>query len=453
MSVPDMAVTDIAEIEDARHRSRERYRRAVGGVVSALAGRSVSLAVSIATIPITLPYLGPERFGMWMTINSLVALASFADLGMGLALMNTVAAAHGRGDTQGQRASFTNAIATSLVIACVLGAVFLGAEGFVSWPQLLNVSGAGATGEARTSVLVIVAVFLVGLPLGLANSVWNGLQRTYVPNLSVALGAAVGLLGVIFSVKLGFGVPALVAAVSGGPLLASAVTFALLHAFRADIRPRIDLLSKLEAARLVAAGMSFVLLQLAIAVATSSDPLVLTRVIGHQAVAQYWVVSRLYAVPFGISVALISVLWPAFREAGSRGDHAWVSRAFMRVVGASIAVVVPFSVVAVFVGPAVVSFITAGRIALDGSLFVAFGASTLAWTLANSLSVLLNSVAVVWPQVLSWGLMAVANISLGVALASRIGTSGVVWASAITVGAMVVPLVFLARRNGVFSAA
>jgi O-antigen/teichoic acid export membrane protein len=317
----------------------------------------------------------------------------------------------------------------------------------------LNVSGAAATGEVRPSVLVIVFVFLVGLPLGLADSVWNGLQRTYVPNLSAALGAGVGLLGVIFSVKFGFGVPALVAAVSGGPLFASAVTFALLHAFRSDIRPNLAFLSKPEAARLVGAGTSFFLLQLALAVATSSDPLVLTRVIGPQAVAQYWVVSRLYAVPFGISVALISVLWPAFREAGSRGDHAWVLRAFKLVVGASIAIVVPFSMAAVFVGPAVVSFITSGRLALDTSLFVAFGASTLAWMLANSLSVLLNSRAVVRPQVLSWGLMAAANISLGVALASRIGTSGVVWANAITFGAMVVPLLFLARRNGIFGGA
>jgi O-antigen/teichoic acid export membrane protein len=447
-----MTVNDSVKIEDPRHRSRERYRRGAGGVVSALVGRSVSLAVSIVTIPITLPYLGLERFGIWMTINSLVALASFADLGMGLALMNAVAAAHGRGDTQGQRASFTNAIAISLVIACVLGALFLGAQGLVDWQRLLNISSAGATGEVRTSVLVIMAVFLVGLPLGLANSVWNGLQRTYVPNLSVALGAGVALLGVIFSVKLGFGIPALVAAVSGGPLFASAVTFALLRAFRTDIRPRIALLSKPEAARLVGAGMSFFMLQLALAVATSSDPLVLTRVIGPQAVAQYWVVSRLYAVPFGISVALISVSWPAFREAGSRGDHAWVLRAFKLVVGASVAIVIPFSIAAVFIGPAVVSFITAGRIALDASLFVAFGASTLAWTLANSLSVLLSSRAVVWPQVLSWGLMAVANISLGVALASRIGTSGVVWANAITFGAMVVPLVLLAKRNAVFSA-
>ena len=52
----------------------------------------------LIAVPLTLHYLGTERYGMWMTISSIVAMMGFADLGMGLGLMNAISEAHGQED-------------------------------------------------------------------------------------------------------------------------------------------------------------------------------------------------------------------------------------------------------------------------------------------------------------------------------------------------------------------
>ena len=89
----------------AEARGRERYRRAGLTAATALGGRGVTVILSLATVPLALGYLGPERFGIWLTISSVIALLALTDLGIGNGLLNAVTQAMARGDiprAQGQ---------------------------------------------------------------------------------------------------------------------------------------------------------------------------------------------------------------------------------------------------------------------------------------------------------------------------------------------------------------
>src|SRR5436190_24204717 len=82
----------------AEGRSMERYRRAALATFAAFGARGIQILTSIVTVPLTLHYLGLERYGMWMTISSTIAMFTFADLGIGNGLLNAIADAHGRRD-------------------------------------------------------------------------------------------------------------------------------------------------------------------------------------------------------------------------------------------------------------------------------------------------------------------------------------------------------------------
>ncbi len=45
--------------------------------------RLLAAALAIVTVPLTIGYLGSERYGLWITISSVVAMINFADLGIG----------------------------------------------------------------------------------------------------------------------------------------------------------------------------------------------------------------------------------------------------------------------------------------------------------------------------------------------------------------------------------
>jgi len=74
-------------------RSRERYRKVLlSAVTGPMTGASGLLAFLI-TVPLTVHYLGPERYGAWMSLSSLMAFLRFSDLGLGNGLVGAVSQA------------------------------------------------------------------------------------------------------------------------------------------------------------------------------------------------------------------------------------------------------------------------------------------------------------------------------------------------------------------------
>ena len=68
----------------------------VSGAVSAFVARVLTLLVGIALVPLTLRYLGSERYGIWMTISATLALLNFVDFGLEDSLTNALGGAYGR---------------------------------------------------------------------------------------------------------------------------------------------------------------------------------------------------------------------------------------------------------------------------------------------------------------------------------------------------------------------
>ena len=83
---------------DDHKRGQDRVRRAIhtGGI--SVFARVAQISTSLITVPLALKYLGNERFGLWMAVSSVLAMASFADLGVGNGVLNTVTTAYGKDD-------------------------------------------------------------------------------------------------------------------------------------------------------------------------------------------------------------------------------------------------------------------------------------------------------------------------------------------------------------------
>src|SRR2546423_1279703 len=63
--------------------SHERHRRIALSAFAGFGAKGVSMATTLITVPLTLRYLGPERYGVWMTMSSVMMMMVFADLGLG----------------------------------------------------------------------------------------------------------------------------------------------------------------------------------------------------------------------------------------------------------------------------------------------------------------------------------------------------------------------------------
>jgi len=72
-----------------------RTKRVQATALAAIGTKVVALLTAIVSIRLTLPYLGAERYGMWMTVVSAAAMLSFSDLGMSSTVTTFIASASG----------------------------------------------------------------------------------------------------------------------------------------------------------------------------------------------------------------------------------------------------------------------------------------------------------------------------------------------------------------------
>ena len=178
---------------DAGQRGAGRNRRAAITGGTAVLARAVQVATSLITIPLTIHYLGNERFGLWMTISSVLAMANFADFGIGNGVLNSVADAFGKNDFDRIRAAISSGFAVLGAVGLLLLALFASSFAWVSWAEVFRVTSAQARAEAAPALMVFAFCFTLNIPLDLVQRAQLGLQQGFRMNLWQVCGSLAGL--------------------------------------------------------------------------------------------------------------------------------------------------------------------------------------------------------------------------------------------------------------------
>jgi O-antigen/teichoic acid export membrane protein len=410
--------------------SFRRYRGIILGGGFAVLSKLISVVTVALSVPLTLKYLGSERYGMWMTISSLFAVLSFADLGIGNGLVSALAS------SQGQRASETmvRLISSSFFMLVGLGLgvilVFMGSFPFVPWGSVFGVTSARAVAEAGPSVLAFIVFFAIGLPLTLVQRVQMGLQESWLASLWQSGGSVISLIGVLVAAHLEASVVWLVVAMNGGSVFASILNAIVEFGFRKpDLHPRWSNYDRSVVRGLLATGGIFVGLQLCVVIGTASDPFVIAQIFGASAVGPYSVACKLYQtlLVFGL---FIYPLWPALGEALGRKDYAWARIALHRAIVLSVAVGSVLAAGFVLFGRAVIEVWLGGKIVPDMLVIGGFAACILMSAYGAPITSLLNNKEFLPLQLKMYATASIAALALKIVLSHWIGPSGVVWAAA-----------------------
>jgi O-antigen/teichoic acid export membrane protein len=413
-------------------RSKERYRRAALTTIASATARGIAILTSLISVPLSLRYLGSERFGLWMTIVSLALLLQFADFGMGNGLLNAVSEANGKQDPDGARKYVASGFFMLLGIAIFLSVIFAMAYRLVPWPRVFNVSSGLATREAGPATAVFAACILLNLPLDVVQRVQMGYQEGFATNLWQVGGSLMGLAGLLLVIHFQGGLPWLVAATSGGPLVAVSLNWITQFGWSKPwLFPKWAHFDTLAARKVLGTGILFVVLQLAAAVAYASDNIVLAQVRGSEAVTQYAVPMRMFSVLGTIAAFSFAPLWPAYGEAIARGDIGWVVRTLVRSLQLTLLICGIPAVCLVMLGRNIVHIWVGPLIQPSFFLLLGMGIWAVLGGLGSALAMFLNGANILKFQVVCAVLMASAALVLKILLAGRWGGPGVIWGTVI----------------------
>jgi O-antigen/teichoic acid export membrane protein len=415
-------------------RSQERIRRALWTAIALSLAKAINTLTLLAIVPLVLGYLGSERFGLWMTLTAAVAFLGVADLGVGNSVLNLVSESNGRDDSAAIRKCVTNAFLLLAGIAGVTAILFVVVFNLVNWAEVFGASTSLARQETGPSVAVLVGCFLVNLPLSIVPRIQMGLQEGYrnsvwqaVSNLSVLAALAV-------LVCIQVGLAWLVLAIAAGPIIENGLTaLDLLVVRRRWLLPSLRLADASLALRIMQLGIMFVFLQLANVTTYYADNLIIARVLGPEAVTDFAVPARLFALVPAILYMFLSPLWPAYAEASTRGDYAWVKATLGRSIITTVCLCTISALVLVASGELLLRIWTGSKVPYSFSLMIAMGVSTTILALVTAIALYLNAINKMRLQVILALMAAVVASVLKVTFVNLIGLPGIAWGNALAI--------------------
>jgi O-antigen/teichoic acid export membrane protein len=345
-------------------RAASRRRRIFGAVGTAVVGRGSVFLVNAISVPLTVRYLGPEEYGLWVTISMTIAMLVVLDVGIASTLTNLISEAYAHDDPESAGRYFATAFWMTAIVA-----VGLGVAGWLLWPHidfayLLNLKSSRLTQEVSRATMAAGVLFLCGLPAGLAARALAGYQELHFANLFSAGGNVLALGAIVLVVTLHGSLAMLVGAYAGAILVGSVACLVWVCVVRKPwLMPWPRRVELNLTGRIFTSGGQFFVMQLAGLVVFNSDNLVISHFLSAAQVTPYNVTWRLVNYMTAGQVLLFPALWPAYSEAWARGDLGWIRSAYRRLRrftgltlagGAAVLLVFGRSMIRLWAGPAAV---------------------------------------------------------------------------------------------------
>jgi O-antigen/teichoic acid export membrane protein len=435
--------------------ARERHRRIALATIASGMAKGVSVLTGLIIVPMTLHYLGEERYAMWVMISSLFMTMTAADFGIGTGVLNLVAAASGKDDRVLIKKYVSSGFFMLLAMGVVLGGIMLACCAIFPMSSLFNVTSEIARREANWAVVVVALVLGLGLPVMVVLRFQEGLQEGFYTYLAQMGGNVLALGFALSAIKLELGLPWLVLSLLGGPFLANLGAFFL--QFFISKRWACPAWSKFQGETtrglLKTGGLFFLINMMTLIGMQAMDPFVISHVLGPvegaKQVAAYSVVQKLSQIAF-LYWALVQALWPAYAEAIARQDFTWVRKTILRSIRLSLVLGSCIGLFLALCGNWLIRF-WVGRVLTPSEcrpLLLSFAVFTGVFSVAGTISVVINGAHWLREQLLCLLVTTPVAFLLKIILCRLWGASGVVWASTLAYAVcFIAPLWVLIRRR------
>ena len=384
----------------AKGRSDERYRVAVLSTLSNILSKGVGILVMALSVALTLPYLGAERFGVWMTIASFTGMLAFLDLGVGNALTNKVAEIATKNNKVLLSATISGGLGCLFILSCVISIGLVELVKILPWEILIKINDQGGYIEFRESAIVFAVLFGFYIFSSGLQRIFAGLQRSFESHLLSAFGSIIGLIALLVAVQNEAGIPILLVATFGVQIIASMFLLPLLNyrnQFRlAGIKKNI---SK-EYRHVMHIGGLFFILQLGVMIGWGSDALLVSSILGAKEVAVFVIVQRLFQVATQPMGMLNAPLWAAYADAHVRGEKDFIKKTFKRSIIFTLIYTVSIVTILTIFGGAIVNLWTGGAVTTPFNLLFVYGIWAILEALGSALAMLLSGCGIMRAQVM-----------------------------------------------------
>ena len=322
-------IKSIQEHLNKDHRSKEAL---VNIGLSGLS-RVVTIIAHLLIVSLTIHYLDKERYGIWLTLSSIIGWITFFDLGLSNGFRNRFAESKALGNLALAKQYLST---TYFVLSAIVASVFAIAiivNCFINWSDVLKVSS-----SYRDELNFVFAVVLTFTSINMIANIFISFlaaeQKIGLASVIQAVGQVLSVLSIYILSKTTTGsLSHLALFFSGIPCIV--VLFISVIAFRFSrykiYRPSYKEVNVSLIKSICNIGIQFFIINICMIFIFEIVNIVISRELGAQYVSVYNISNKYFNVVYMTVIAIISPFWSAFTDAYTKKDFQWMKKVYSKL--------------------------------------------------------------------------------------------------------------------------
>lgn len=303
-----------------------RSKEAFKNIVLSLVAKSISLICSLLVVPMTINYISPSQYGVWLALSSIIGWISFFDLGLGNGFRNRFAEAKANGNITLARQYVSTTYFTVSVISLSVLILILVINCFIDWTLVLNIEHQYYK-ELHHVFAIVSAFFCLNLIVNIFSMLLSADQKPGYAALISGLGSLLSICVISLLTKYTKGSLANLAVFFSGipavTLLCVSVISFTFSKYRI-YKPSIFYVKKGLIRNILGLGLKFFVIYLSMILIFQIINIIISRELGPMSVTQYNIAYKLYNVYYSIWMLMLAPLWSSFTDAYTKNDVLWM---------------------------------------------------------------------------------------------------------------------------------
>lgn len=305
-----------------------RSKKAKKNILILFLIRILSLPISFLLLPITIKYVDSESYGVWLTLTSLVAWMSFFDIGLSNGLRNKLGESLATGDINLAKQYVSTTYAVLAIISGLIFLIFLVANTFIDWSNLLKVS-THLSSELSNVAIILVGYFCIRFILSTIHIIFLAYQSPALASIQTLLEQVVSLIIILVLTRYTKGS---LLHLSYGLCIAPVFVLIYFNFFYfqnklKSIRPSFSSINFLLTRELMGVGFKFFVIQIAGIIQYQTANFIIIRNFGAEDVTVYNIVFKYFSVLTLLMTIFMTPLWSAVTDAYVKQDYDWIRNA------------------------------------------------------------------------------------------------------------------------------
>lgn len=318
----------------------KRSLKAKKNIIASIGLKGFSVIVSFLLVPLTLNYLNTTKYGLWLTISSIIGWFGFFDIGLGNGLRNKLTEAFTVKDYDLAKIYVST---TYVVLSLIIGGVFvlfLFINPFLDWSKILNTQPE-MTDKLSRIVLIVFAFFALQFVLNLIGIILISDQLPAINSSFGPLGNLIALLAIYLITRFTTGNLLYISIIySAAPVLILTVASYYFFSRKYNyIKPNLRSVDFKYYKSLANLGVNFFILQIGVVIVLLTDNMIIIRILGPAEVTPYNIAFKYFGIPIMIFMIVLAPFWSAYTEAYTVGDIKWIKASIKKLIMTWLAIV------------------------------------------------------------------------------------------------------------------